>query len=444
MNVLVYNWRDIEHPDSGGAEVFTHEVLERLVDRGHEATLFTASFDGAAPETTIDGVHVVRSGGRFTVYRQAAKTYRRRFRGDFDVVVDEINTRPFMTTQFVEETPVVALIHQLAREFWFYETPFPVSHLGYYWLEDRWLKRYINVPTITVSESTRGDLAELGFEDVTVVPEGIDVDPLEEVPEKREDPSLLFVGRMTEAKRPHHAVEAFDHLKDRLPEARLDVVGDGYMLEDIRERAGPDVHVHGYVSGERKLELMRRSHLLLVPGVREGWGLVVTEANAMGTPAVGYDVHGLRDSIKDGRTGVVCSPSPEAMAASSHELLETVSRPTPERRSVTPGSTSGIGPPTQSSPSCWRWPDERRPIDGTKSNRTADLRRPVSGQFHPHCRGLHDRISELRLSGGDGPTPRARTVRCLRGTVRAVVPPVAVLAGYPTLYDAVRLPTQRQ
>jgi glycosyltransferase involved in cell wall biosynthesis len=42
--------------------------------------------------------------------------------------------------------------------------------------------------------------------------------------------------------------------------------------------------------------------------VREGWGLVVLEANAVGTPAVGYDVAGLRDSIRDGRTGVLATP----------------------------------------------------------------------------------------------------------------------------------------
>jgi glycosyltransferase involved in cell wall biosynthesis len=55
--------------------------------------------------------------------------------------------------------------------------------------------------------------------------------------------------------------------------------------------------------------------------VREGWGLVVTEANAMGTPAIGYNVPGLRDSIRDGKTGLLCDPNPEAMAEKAIELL---------------------------------------------------------------------------------------------------------------------------
>jgi glycosyltransferase involved in cell wall biosynthesis len=74
---------------------------------------------------------------------------------------------------------------------------------------------------------------------------------------------------------------------------------------------------------ELKYRLLSRAHLLLVPGVREGWGLVVTEANAMGTPAVAYDVHGLRDSVRDGQTGVlVKEKTPQSLARSAISLLQ--------------------------------------------------------------------------------------------------------------------------
>jgi glycosyltransferase involved in cell wall biosynthesis len=66
-----------------------------------------------------------------------------------------------------------------------------------------------------------------------------------------------------------------------------------------------DITIFGKQSNEKKLELMSRAHVILVPGVREGWGLVVSEANAMGTPAVAYDVPGLRDSVVDRVTGLL-------------------------------------------------------------------------------------------------------------------------------------------
>ncbi len=36
MNILIYNWRDLRNPDAGGAEVFTHEIAKRWVEKGKE------------------------------------------------------------------------------------------------------------------------------------------------------------------------------------------------------------------------------------------------------------------------------------------------------------------------------------------------------------------------------------------------------------------------
>ncbi len=322
MNILIYNWRDIKNPAAGGAEVLTHEIAKRLVLRGHKITLFTAAFKGRKKNETIDGVEIIRSGGHYTVYLKAPQFYRKHA-GEFDVVVDEINTRPFMTPKFVSDgTPVIALIHQLAREFWFYEMPFPINWIGYHILEDRWLKNYTDIPTITVSQSTKNDLIDLGFQDVTIIPEGISFKPLPDIPEKEKEPTLVFVGRMGYAKRPDHVMEVFIHIKKRITNAKLWMVGDGSMRNALENKKLNGVTFFGYVDAEKKYELMSRAHAILVPGVREGWGLIVTEANAMGTPAIGYNINGLRDSIRDGETGLLCEPNSEAMAERANELLK--------------------------------------------------------------------------------------------------------------------------
>lgn len=322
MDILIYNWRDIKNPAAGGAEVVTHEIAKRLVLKGHKIILFTAAFAGCISNETIDGVEIIRSGGRFAVYLKAEQYYKKHA-GEFDIVVDEINTRPFLTPKFVTDgTPIIALIHQLAREFWFYETPFPINWIGYNILEDRWLKNYIDIPTITVSQSTKNDLIDLGFKDITIISEGINFKPLPDIPEKEKEPTLIFVGRMGRAKLPDHVMKAFTHIKKSIPDAKLWMVGDGKMRKKLEENKPEDVTFFGYVDGNKKHELMSRAHAILVPGVREGWGLVVTEANALGTPAVGYNVHGLRDSIRDGQTGLLCEPNPEAMADIAVRLLQ--------------------------------------------------------------------------------------------------------------------------
>ena len=322
MKILIFNWRDVKSPAAGGAEVVTHEIAKRLVSQGHKISLFTAAFKAGKKNETIDGVEIIRSGSRYTVYLKAPQYYKKHS-GEFDVVIDEINTKPFMTPKFVKDgTPIIALIHQLAREFWFYETPFPINRIGYHILEDRWLKNYTDIPTITVSQSTKNDLLDLGFKDVTIIPEGINFKPLPGIPEKETEPTLIFVGRMGHAKRPDHAMEAFINIKQRIPDAKLWMVGDGAMRKKLEDNKPDGVTFFGYVDGEKKRDLMSRAHAILVPGVREGWGLIVTEANAMGTPAIGYNIHGLRDSIRDGETGLLCDGNPEAMADTAVGLLK--------------------------------------------------------------------------------------------------------------------------
>jgi glycosyltransferase involved in cell wall biosynthesis/O-antigen/teichoic acid export membrane protein len=322
LRFLFINWRDIRNPEAGGAEVFTHEVARRWVEQGHDVTLLTSKFEGASGVESIDGVSVRRIGklrnGSFhlRVQRELA-----RVRG-FDVVVDEINTAPFLTPLWRRRLPpVVALIHQLAEDVLDSELPRPVAALGR-WLEPRTLRLYRDLPVVTVSESTRSDLERIGLHDVSVVPEGRDDPPDLGHVEKERDPTFLYVGRLAANKRPDHALSAFMHLQSLVPEARLWMVGQGPLERSLKSSLPPRAEMLGFVTREELYRRLARAHCLLVPSVREGWGLVVIEANSVGTPAVGYDVPGLRDSIRHGRTGFLASAGDsEALAREAFRVV---------------------------------------------------------------------------------------------------------------------------
>jgi glycosyltransferase involved in cell wall biosynthesis len=307
LKILWFNWRCWLNPAMGGAEVFTHEVAKRWVALGHEVCLFTSQFDGCAKEDIVDGVKIVRAGGKNSVYSKAKTFYSKRFSKEgFDVVIDEINTQPFFAQKFAQNNEkVVALIHQLAREYWFYETPFPVSYIGYYFLENHWLKQYVDVPTVTVSESTKQDLAALGFKDVTIVPEGLNFQPLTTLPMKDSKPVAVFSGRLKRAKRPEHAIETFKIVKEKLPDAELWIFGAGPLKHKLQKMAGQGVRFYENLSNDERRGFLAKSWVLIVPGIREGWGLNIIEANALGVPAVAYNVPGLCDSVKDQKTGLL-------------------------------------------------------------------------------------------------------------------------------------------
>lgn len=324
LKILVFNWRCWLNPEMGGAEVFTREILKRWAEAGHKVTLFTSNFKGGKGKEVVDGVDIIRDGGMYSVYWKAKKYYNKFFsKQDYDIVIDEINTRPFLTPKFIKKgEKIVALIHQLAREYWFYETPFPISYFGYYFFEERWLRNYRRILTVTVSESTRKDLAGLGFEKVLVVGEGLNFKPSKKLAEKEGYPVIVYAGRLKKAKRPDHAVKAFEIVRRAVPNAELWIIGDGYFRDKLMSIACEGVRFFGSLSNEERRNLIKKAWVLVNPSVREGFGLSVVEANALGVPCVAYDVAGLRDSIIEGETGVlVRSGDVEALAEAVVQVL---------------------------------------------------------------------------------------------------------------------------
>ncbi|MFX1486786.1 MAG: glycosyltransferase family 4 protein [Promethearchaeota archaeon] len=309
LKILIFNWRCWLNPAAGGAEVFTHECAKRFVKAGNEVTLFTSKYPGCENEENLEGIEVIRAGGKYTVYFRAKQYYKKRFKGRYDILVDEINTRPFMTAKFAKGEKIVALIHQLAREYWYYETPFPISIVGRYFLEDYWLRRYKNIPTVTVSESTKDDLEKLGFKRIFIVPEGLNIKPLTKVPSKNSEPTVIYVGRLRKVKQPNHALDSFRIVRKRIPNARLWIVGDGPLKEKLEMKAFDGVKIYGRVPKEKKTELLKKAHLLVFPGIREGWGLTVIEAASQGTPTIAYNVSGLKDSVRHMETGILTPPN---------------------------------------------------------------------------------------------------------------------------------------
>ena len=288
----------------------THEILSRLARTLDEVTCFTASYPGASPSDEIDGVKIIRRGRQATVHFWAWRWLRKRH-GRYDRIVDQINTIPFFTPLYVPADKRYFYIHQLAREYWFRETrgvaklAAPFGYLG----ESSTIRLYRRSRGVTGAPSTVEDLAALGIapEQLTLVPYPLSLQPLEVLPAKSGPLRIVALGRLTPAKYVEEAVQAFAVVQRDVPDAVLDIVGAGddryrQRLERLVAELGlANVTFHGRVSEERKQALLAQAHVHMFTGHREGWGLVVSEAAAMGTPSVGYDVPGTRDSIGDRR-----------------------------------------------------------------------------------------------------------------------------------------------
>lgn len=131
------------------------------------------------------------------------------------------------------------------------------------------------------------------------------------------DDYFLFAGRLVAYKEPLLAVRAAN--KTGLP---LIVAGDGPELPRLRAEAGPTVEFVISPTREQLRDLYRRARALLYPGVEE-FGITMIEAAACGTPGLGFDDGGLRDTVVDAVTGSrYQSPDLEALCAAMLEFDE--------------------------------------------------------------------------------------------------------------------------
>jgi glycosyltransferase involved in cell wall biosynthesis len=333
MKILWFSWKDLNHPLAGGAEVVNEELAKRLVKDGHEVTFVVGNYKSAkAEEVHKDGYKIIRLGNRVTVYWQAYRYYKKHLQGWADLVIDEINTIPFFCKFYVKERNVV-FAHGLCGVVWYFELPEPLSSIGYF-IEPLYLRLLKDRSVITVSESTKKDMVRVGFSsnNINIISEGIDTQALKYLPSinsKTKAPTVLSLGAMRPMKQTMDQLKAFEMAKKRIPNLKFSIVGDSTgtygkkVLDAIKKSpfAG-DITYHGRVNQADKYKLMRESRCILVTSVKEGWGLIVTEANSQGTPAVVYNVDGLRDSVRDNRTGLITKQNnPDYLARSIIKLL---------------------------------------------------------------------------------------------------------------------------
>jgi len=309
--MLVLNWRCPKNPLAGGAEVYLQEIFSRLVRRGHHVTLLCERFPGSAPEDVIEGVRTVRAGGKFTFNFTAGRKV-----GDLadalnaDVVIDDLNKIPFYSPWHTTR-PVLAILMHLFRGSIFREAFLPLA--VYVWLTETMIPlAYRRCRFAVLSESSKLDTARVGIDPrrISVIPPGTDFGRFQPDTAAARESVVLHVGRLKRYKATEHLLQAAKRLKARGVEFKTVIVGDGDdkpRLEALARKLdlADGVQFTGFIPEADKVGWYRRAAVLVENSVKEGWGLIVMEANACGTPVVVANSPGLRDSSKDGVNGLM-------------------------------------------------------------------------------------------------------------------------------------------
>ena len=330
-HLLAVNFRDPAHPEAGGAELHLEEILVEAVRRGLRVTWLASGFPGGSPEAEYRGIRVMRRGAWWNFNWLIPGVLRREFRDvPPDLVVEDINKVPCLTPWW-SDAPVAAIVPHLFGSTAFREAPLPFA-LYVVALEALIPWVYRGSRFLAISESTCDDLAarDAARRQVAVVHCGLDHATYRPDPAvaRSVTPRLVFVGRLRRYKGLDWVLRALPRVLARRPDTRLEVVGDGPHAEALRRAAAAAGIAHavdflGFLPRAEKVRRLQQAWALVQPSPKEGWGLTVVEAGACGTAVVAADSPGLRDSVRDGRTGLLVPyDDDEAMAAALLRVIE--------------------------------------------------------------------------------------------------------------------------
>ncbi|HVE18527.1 MAG TPA: glycosyltransferase family 4 protein [Ilumatobacteraceae bacterium] len=328
--IHVLAWRDLDDPDAGGSELHADEFMRRWAAAGLDITHRTSAAVGQPSTATRNGYRVVRRGSRYSVFPRAIASEWVHRMGRYDALVEVWNGVPWMSPLWCRR-PRITFLHHVHGPMWDQLLPWPLAGVGRA-MEARFAPPfYRRSLTLTPSEATRDHLLELGFRADRVVAVNNGVDPMFHPGGTRSaSPLVLSVARLAPVKRQDELIEAAVIARQRVPDLRLVIVGEGPLRPALEARIAAHgarewITMAGRLSHAELVAEYQRAWLVSSASLAEGWGLALTEAAACRTPAVATDVSGHRSSVIDGVTGVLV-PLPRIAETMADVLLDDARR----------------------------------------------------------------------------------------------------------------------
>ncbi|MCC2954633.1 glycosyltransferase family 4 protein [Massilia sp. IC2-477] len=191
----------------------------------------------------------------------------------------------------------------------------------------RWIRHTLEQSSVVIALSTRWADFLHGFAPqarVVVIPNSVPLPPL--AADRSEAGRILFLGQVEPRKGIYELVDALALLKDRFPQMRLAIGGQGELIE-VKRRARDAgvldrIEELGWVTAQRKADELARASIFCLPSHAEGLPMALLEAMAAGKAVVSTGVGGIPDALRDGDNGLMIEPGKvEQLAQALSKLL---------------------------------------------------------------------------------------------------------------------------
>lgn len=328
---------DVAYPwVTGGAEMRVYEVARRLVLQGHEVHWYTLGWwwvENRQEDLVKDGIifHGVSrpisiySGSRRSIKEAiyfALKVLRPLFREKYDVV--DCQGFPFFSCftawfhSLLGRSRLIITLHEVWGEYWY-------QYLGKMGILGRLVEKlmiHLTSNLIVVSSKTFQDLQKERKIDARIIPNGLDFERIQELEPSPLGTDLLFAGRLIPEKGVDLLIRTLPILKRVHPDLKCLIIGDGPERSNLELLASKleledNINFTGFIKDQEELlRIMKSSQVFVLPSMREGFGMVVLEANASGLPVVvvNHPMNAAVELVKNNQNGFIVEASEKALA----------------------------------------------------------------------------------------------------------------------------------
>lgn len=331
--------------NKGGKEKRLYEITKRLVKDGRQVDIYTMKWwDGPKHVISETGVHLHAITKHHPLYKGERRSisealwfslgcFKLLFRS-FEVVdVDSMPFFPLFPMQFVcwvKRRKMHATWHEVwGKAYWRNYLGGLSGRFGY-WTEHLAMKAPDAI--ISNSDHTTARLRDAGVtQPVMTVPLGVDVENIMTVRPNKQKSDIIFVGRLLENKNVHLLIDAVSHVRRTKSDVRCIIVGNGperakLETQVARLKLENNVTFFNFIPDHNELySLMKSSKMLVQPSIREGFGLVVVEANACGIPVITttHEQNAAQYLIVEGENGFLTDLDARELAACIRKVLRS-------------------------------------------------------------------------------------------------------------------------
>ena len=324
--IHMLGWRDLSDVEAGGSEIYASKIAERWAEAGLDLTMRTSHAQGQPPTGKRDGYKIIRRSGRYTVFPNTIMNEVLQRHGPRDAIVEIWNGVPFLTPVW-HHGPRLTILHHVHHKMWDMVLSPKMATFGRFLEGTIAPPLYRRTPIVTSSPSSRDELISLlgmPAKNISVVPPGIDP-KFTPGADKAKHPLVVSVGRLMPPKRFDEMIRIAHEVRQDIPDLELVIVGDGYEMPNLKElvqELGAEdwVRLPGRVSDDELVWLYQRAWVVTSCSTAEGWGMTMTEAAACGTPTVATRIAGHRDSVDEGKSGLL-SINPRQMVEQLRSVL---------------------------------------------------------------------------------------------------------------------------